>query len=97
MNFPSFFNPIAGAFRAAVIKLSKADGKAGLTLADFQAVIAWTVVASSSGGESKVKAEWVANLVRLHFGDKITAWPWIPQVVGWVAYNIAKRLNLITS
>ena len=39
MNFKSFFSPIAGAFRAAALALSKADGKPGLTAEDFGVIM----------------------------------------------------------
>ena len=95
MNFSAFFNPIAAAFRAAALALSMVDGKPGLTSADFAIVLEKVAQLSGRRLPNSVKAEEVAQTIRIKFGAKLPTWPWISQAIGWVAYVVAKRLNLL--
>lgn len=96
MKFNSFFSPIAAAFRAAVLALSKVDGKPGLSMEDFTQTLAWVHGINHAEGKNNAeKAEWVAQKIINAFGAKLPSWPWIPYAIAWATHQVARRIKLI--
>lgn len=93
MKFSSLFSPIAGAFRAAVLALSKVDGKPGLSSDDFSKVIEWTVNLRKSTASNADKAIMIAEQIVTTFGVKLPNWSWLPAAIGWIAHIVAKRIK----
>lgn len=98
MKFSTFFNPIAGAFRAAVLKLSSVDGQPGLTMADFTFVLNKVKDLNVTTLTNDMRAKMLAEWIRTTFGNQLpqaAKWSWVPSVIGWVAVQVAKRVGLI--
>ncbi len=96
MKINALFSPIASAFRAAVLALSKVDGKPGLSVEDFTLALSWVKGINNASGKSNAeKAEWVAQNIITTFGSKLPSWPWIPYAISWATHQVARRLKLI--
>jgi len=93
MKFSTFFSPIASAFRAAVLALSKVDGNPGLSADDFAKVIQWSIDLRSSSQSNSNKAAAIAKAITAAFGTKIAAWPWVSYAIGWIGHLVAKRIS----
>lgn len=77
MNFITKFfksSKIADYLKAQFLKLSMADGKAGLTGGDFVAIAQRVVQANVPGATSQEKADNVALWVAARFPNKIAGW-----------------------
>jgi hypothetical protein len=96
MKISSLFSPVAAAFRAAVLALSKVDGKPGLSVEDFTLALTWVRGINNADGKSNAqKAEWVAQNIINVFGTKLPSWPWIPYAIAWATHQVARRIKLI--
>lgn len=93
MSIASILSPIAEFLRSSFLYLSKLDGKAGLTVADFEVVLGWVKQASYSYTTNEVKADMVKNLLVSTFGAKVPTW--LVDVMVWLAYAYAKRKGLV--
>lgn len=94
----SWFSPVVSFLTGAVVKLSKVDGKAGLSPDDFRIVVAKAKELASDTTNKAVKAQQLAAYIRRAFGVHLPNaenWGWVPDVIGWAAVQIAKRLKLI--
>lgn len=96
MKLPAILAPIAHAFRAAALSLTKVDvSRPGLTGDNFDEIVGWVVNIDRSELESAAKATWVVDKVLNWFGTALPNWPWIPYAVVWAAHQFAKRRNLL--
>lgn len=93
MNISALFSPVASFLQASFLRLSALDGKAGLTLADFQVVLGWVTRASDTLTDNAGKAAMVKDLITSNFGSKVPSW--LIDVLVWIAYAYAKRKGLV--
>lgn len=92
----NWFSPICSFLQAAFLKLSKVDGKEGLSMENFNGVV--TIVKNvqarwgnaKSGGE---KAALVAAAVGINHGESISGW--VIDILVWLAHAYATRKGLL--
>ena len=96
MKLPAFLSPVAAAFSASAIALTKVDSnRSGLSGEHFDAIVGWVGHIDQSELDSAAKATWVVGKVLNCFGTDLPSWPWIPYALVWAAHQVAKRRNLL--
>lgn len=96
-NPMNWLSPICSFLQSAFLKLSKVDGKDGLSVEDFQGVlkivrnIHETWGAKKTGGE---KAALVAGEVLGKYDEKVIS-AWIVHILVWLAHSYASRKGFL--
>lgn len=87
--------PLLSSLQRSFIRLSKADGKPGLSVEDFKLTVARIIAVQQSykGASGSVKAKAVGNWVLLTFGHVIDDY-FIPALVAR-AYDYADRKGIL--
>lgn len=102
----NIFQPIVSFLKLAVIELSKADDKPGLSYDDIKVIVGWvqqvnnrTKIVGEGEASKEVKLTGrektfaVAGWVLDRYAAKIP--DWTSRIITWVAFRIAKKTKLI--
>ena len=92
----NWFSPICSFLQAAFLKLSKVDGKDGLSPDDFDGAITLVKNVEASWQDTKSggqKADLVAAALGIRHGESISSWS--VGILVWLAHSYAKRKGML--
>lgn len=93
----NWFAPICSFLQAAFLKLSKVDGKEGLSMEDFNGVVKIVRNVQSNWGKTKSggeKAALVAGAVMGKYDETIIS-GWVAHILVWLAHAYASRKGML--
>jgi|JI9StandDraft_2_1071091.scaffolds.fasta_scaffold08356_7 hypothetical protein len=91
------FSPILTFLQSSFLALTKADGKPGLSVDDFNIILSWVLTASREFTDAKSgqqRAEYVREMLLRVFGGRVPSWT--ADILVYLAYAWAKRKGWIS-